>query len=233
MHRLGRLFRLADALDDLGDEARDVLVGDRRARLAHRLGGRLLDLRLGVPHEPVEDGDDLSQVARHLLRVLLGEVAEHLGAAEVALPLAVALGQHHRDDEAQRVRRQRVPQSRDDLVCGELHRLHLVRERLDDVQKHRRNPGLSRGAELGEQGVERDERSGALVRLGLALVGELRLEARDEPRRLEGQRPAGRHLVCQGLGSSLHSIGRVGREDRRNIVRSHGCRSSKGVAVVC
>ena len=71
---------------------------------------------------------------------------------------------------------------------------------LDDVRKHRRNPGLSRGAELGEQGVERDERSGALVRLGLALVGELRLEARDEPRRLEGQLRAAARRVTSRTG---------------------------------
>ena len=55
------MFRVDDAPDDLGDEADDVLVLHRVAGRVHRLGRGVLDLRLGVVHERVEDGDHLSQ----------------------------------------------------------------------------------------------------------------------------------------------------------------------------
>ncbi|KAF1733277.1 hypothetical protein CRV24_007176 [Beauveria bassiana] len=59
VNSLRDIFRLGDTLDELGNEALNILVDDELAELLHGLVGAILDLLLGVPHGLGNDGNEL------------------------------------------------------------------------------------------------------------------------------------------------------------------------------
>jgi hypothetical protein len=86
---LGNVLGLGDTLDELGNEALDILVGDQGAKSLHGGVGGLLDLSLGVPHGTRDDGDQVGNTESHLSR---GGGSEDLNALEVGHLLGPLLG---------------------------------------------------------------------------------------------------------------------------------------------
>ena len=86
---LGDVLGLSDTLDELGNEALDILVGDQGAELLHGGVSGLLDLSLGVPHGTGDDGDQVGDTESHLGG---SRVGEELNALEVGHLLGPLLG---------------------------------------------------------------------------------------------------------------------------------------------
>jgi hypothetical protein len=83
------VLRLGDTLDELRNEALDILVGDQGAESLHGGVGGLLDLGLGVPHSTGDDGNQVRDTEGHLSG---GGGGEDLNALEVGHLLGPLLG---------------------------------------------------------------------------------------------------------------------------------------------
>mmetsp|Transcript_18011 Transcript_18011/g.45157 ORF Transcript_18011/g.45157 Transcript_18011/m.45157 type:complete len:595 (-) Transcript_18011:110-1894(-) len=176
VHRLGHLLRLQDALDDLRHELLDVGVRVAREDGGDGGGRRRLDLRLGVPHQPGQHGHHLRQLAAHLRGRLLGEGREQLGAQQVDLPLAVALGQDRRQDRSDALRGERLDHRLGREVRLRRHWLHLVGRRRKDQGQVGHEERLGDGGAGLRHLAHGAERAGAVVGRSLPGVRQLSLE---------------------------------------------------------
>ncbi|KAH6610128.1 hypothetical protein Trco_000148 [Trichoderma cornu-damae] len=92
---LGDVLRLGDTLDELRNEALDILVDNQLADALHGLVGVLLDLLLGVPHGLGDNGDQVGDAVGELSRGSLDEGEDEVQSSHLFGPLlSVADGLH-------------------------------------------------------------------------------------------------------------------------------------------
>ena len=96
MNRLRDVLWLGDTLDQLGNEALDILVDDETADLLHGAVSHLLDLGLGVPHRLGDDGDKIWNAEGELCGRGFNERLDTAEAGDLLLPL---LGGEDRVDD--------------------------------------------------------------------------------------------------------------------------------------
>jgi hypothetical protein len=183
VNSLGDVLRLSDTLDQLGNEALDILVGDQGAELLHGGVGSLLDLGLGVPHGTRNDGDQVWDTESHLCGCAGGEDLNAPQISHLFRPLLCVL--------------KRLDDVGDDGldgvgVCGgdnglggglgsDLDGAHLVtngvQHRGEELDKVR----LDGSGDVGVLCDGADSVEGALAGDGILLVGELLLQQVNSP----------------------------------------------------
>jgi hypothetical protein len=180
---LGDVLRLGDTLDELGNEALDILVGDQGAESLHGGVSGLLDLRLGVPHGTRDDGDQVWDTESHLCGGALGEDLNALQVGHLFGPLLCSLERLDDvgDDGLDGVG---VCGSDDGLSGGlgsDLDAAHLVADSGEDGGEELDKVGLDCGGDVGVLGDGADGIESALAGDGILLAGELLLQQVDGP----------------------------------------------------
>ena len=180
---LGNVLRLGDTLDELGNEALDILVGDQGAELLHGAVSSLLNLSLGVPHGTGDNGDQVRDTESHLSGRRGNECLNALEIGHLLGPLLSGLKRLGKvgDDGLDSVG---VGGSDDGLGGGlssNLDTRHLVADGGQDVGEKGDKVGLDGGGDLGVLGNSADGIEGALAGDGILLVGELLLQKLDSP----------------------------------------------------
>lgn len=183
MNGLGDILRLSNTLDELGNEALDIPVGDETAQSLHGGVGGLLDLSLGVPHGTRDDGDQVGDTECELSRGALGEDLDALKIGDLLGPLErrVERVDDVRDDGLNSV----GVGSRDDGLGGglggDLDGAHLVGNCVEGIGQQGDEVGLDSGGDgrvLGDgaDGVER-----TLTGDGILAVAQLLPEQLNSP----------------------------------------------------
>lgn len=183
---LGDVLRLSDTLDELGNEALDILVGDQGAENLHGAVGSLLDLRLGVPHGTRDDGNQVGNTESHLCGGALGEDLDALEVGHLLGPLLCVL--QRVDDVGDDGLDGVGVGSHDDGLGGglssDLDAAHLVTDRGQHVRQEGNEVGLDRGGDVRVLGDSTDGIESALTGDGILLAGELLLKHLDSPGRV-------------------------------------------------
>lgn len=186
VNRLGDVLGLGDTLDELGNEAVDILVDDQSADLLHGGVGPLLDLGLGVPHGLGDDGNQLWDAVGGLDG---GGSGEELDALKIAHLLGPLLGVPDGLDE---VRDQGLDGGgvggTGDGECGSVGGVlnwdHLVTDGVEDGGKKGDEVRLNSGVDLRVRSDGLDGIAGTLSCVGILLVGKLLLQRLDGPGRV-------------------------------------------------
>jgi hypothetical protein len=178
---LWNVLRLGDTLDELGNEALDILVGDQLADLLHSGVCGLLDFRLGVPHRLRNDGNEVGDTERGLSRRSLGEGLDTLEVSHLLRPLLCG-------PETVNVVRNHglvsvgvcgAGDHNGSLGSGVLDWYHLVTDSGENLGEHVDEVGLDRGGDCGVLSDEADGVQRPLASHGILLVGELLLQSVD------------------------------------------------------
>lgn len=181
MDRLGDILGLGDTLDELGNEALDILVGDQGAQLLHSLVGGLLDLGLGVPHGTGDDGDQVGHAEGHLSGGRGAQVLDELEIHHLLGPLLRRLERVRQvgDDGLDSVGVGRVDDRLGGSLSGLLDGHHLVANGGEHVGEQGDEVGLDAGRHLRVVGDGLDGDQRALADGGILLVGDLLLQLLD------------------------------------------------------
>lgn len=180
---LGDVLGLSDTLDELGDEAVDILVDDQRADLLHGGVSSLLDLVLGVPHGLRDDGDKLGDAESGLDGGGLGKSDNALKVGHLLLPLLSVVDglDEVRDEGLDGVGVGHAGDGKGGGLGGVLDGDHLVTDGGKDGGEEGDEERLNSGADLRVRGDGLDGIAGALTGEGILLVGEGLLQGGDSP----------------------------------------------------
>ncbi|KXT07235.1 hypothetical protein AC578_2421 [Pseudocercospora eumusae] len=172
---------LGDTLDELRNEALDILVDDKLAHLLHGGVCALLDLRLGVPHGLGDDGDEVW----HLVCSLCwGALAEGLDALEIGHlfgPLLCVVDGVDEvwDQELDGVGVDGLGDGKGGVLGSDLDGGHLVTDGGQDVGEELDEVWLDGGRDVGMLRNGGDGLAGELACVGILLVVEHLLQALD------------------------------------------------------
>jgi len=230
VNAVGSLLGTVDASDQVGDGGHQIGVTDNVEAVSDGLGGLVTDLRLGIPHGLADNGDDIRESSRDLLRSRLGQTRQDVHSTDLGLPLGFLDGVE--DDGQQETDSVSGGESHDSLG-GNLGGLtdddHLVRVELKDLGHLGDQEGLAGLAKGVGQGGESKE-SALTVGDGLLVLEEGR-EALDDGDRLdetlglgEGGKRVGGDLALLGVLGLDDGINKWGRhiEDRGCVYRGKG-----------
>jgi hypothetical protein len=183
VNSLGDVLRLGDTLDELRNEALDILVGDQGAENLHGAVGSLLDFRLGVPHGSRDDGDQVGDAEGHLCGGALGEGLDALEVAHLFGPFLCVLERVDdvRDDGLDGVGVCGRDNSLGGSLGGDLDASDLVTDSGQHVGQKGDEVGLNSGRDVGVLGDGADSVEGTLAGDGILLAGELLLQHLDSP----------------------------------------------------
>jgi len=175
VNSLGDVLWLGDTLDQLGNEALDILVGDEGAETLHGGVGGLLDLGLGVPHGTRDDGNQVRDAESHLCRCAGSEDLDALEIAHLFWPLLCGL--ERLDDVRDNGLDGVGVRCGDDGLSGALGRdldgAHLVANGAQDGGEELNEVRLDIGGDVGVLGNGADGIERALAGDGILLAGEL------------------------------------------------------------
>lgn len=185
MDSLGNVLGLGDTLDELGDEALNILVDDQTADLLHGGVGGLLDLSLGVPHGLGDNGDQVGNLEGELSGGAANKNVDTLEGGHLLSPLG-GVGdrlEDRRKDGLDSVGVDGLDDGEGGSLSGVLDGNHLVTDGGQDGAEESDEVRLNTGGNgrLGSDGP--DGLEGPLTGVGVLLVGKLLLEALDSPKR--------------------------------------------------
>ncbi|PKS05983.1 hypothetical protein jhhlp_007816 [Lomentospora prolificans] len=183
VNSLGDVLRLGDTLDELRNEALNILVDNERADLLHRLIGALLDVLLGIPHGLGNDGDQVRNTEGYLSGGGLDEGIEEVEGDHLLLPL-LGSGDGGHDGGEDSLDSIGV----DGLSDGEgggggliLDSRDLVSRGSEDGREKSNKEGLDVGRDLRVLSDSGDGDQGLFTGKGVLLASKLLLEGFDSP----------------------------------------------------
>ena len=199
---LGDVLRLGDTLDELGNEALDILVDDKAANLLHGAVGVLLDLGFRVPHGLGDDGDEIWNAEGELDRRRLDESLDALETGQLLRPL---LRRENRVDDRWECRLDGIwvhgLDNGDGGILGKvLHVDHLVGDGRENRAEEGKNVRLDAGSDGGVLSNGEDGLESPLTSTGILLVGELLLEELDSPETVSSE-------FCQTKTKKTYLVG--------------------------
>ena len=185
MNRLSDVLGLSDTLDELRNEAIDILVDDQGADLLHGAVGVLLDLGLGVPHGLGDNGDEVWHAESELNGRGLDESLDALETGHLLSPLlSVENGVDDRGKGSLDSIRVDGLDDGDGGLLGEvLHGDDLVGDSSENGAKEGENVRLDAWGDGGMLGHGEDGLEGTLAGGSILLAGKLLLEECDSPGR--------------------------------------------------
>ena len=172
---------LGDTLDELRNEALNVLVGDKLADLLHGAVGLLLHLSLGVPHSLGDNWDKVRHTDGSLRRRSLSQGLDTLEVGHLLGPL---LGVADRvdvvwDEGLDGVGVDGLGDGKCGVLRGDLDRDHLVADGSKDVREQLNQVWLNDGGNVCVLGDGGDGLASVLVGVGILLVVQHRAELLD------------------------------------------------------
>ena len=187
MDRLGDVLRFGDTLDELGNEALDILVGDQSADLLHCAVGSLLDFGLGIPHGGRDDGNQVGHTESKLGR---GALAQDLDDLEISHLFRPFLGGVERLDNVGNYGLDGVGVGSpyDGLgssLGSDLDGAHLVANGGQCGGQEGNEVGLDSGGDGRVLGDGADGVQRTLANSGILLVAELLLQKLNGPRKCQ------------------------------------------------
>jgi len=177
------VLRLGDTLDELGDEALNILVGDQLADLLHGAVGSLLDFGLGVPHGLGDDRDQVGDTVGELDGSGLDQGVDAVESGHLLLPL-LGVGEgvdDRRENGLDGVGVGGLDESNGSSLGRVLHGDHLVADRGQDRAEQLDEVRLEAGSDGGVLSNRPDGIQGAFTSGSILLVSELLLERLDSP----------------------------------------------------
>lgn len=174
---------LGDTLDELGNEALNILVGDETAKSLHGGVSSLLDLSLGIPHSTGDDGNQVGHTESELSRGALGEDLDALKIADLLGPLESCLKRVDdvRDDGLHRVGVRGGDDSLGGSLRSNLDGAHLVGDGVEGIGQKRHEVGLDGGRDGCVLGDGADSVKGALADDRILAVAQLLAEQLNSP----------------------------------------------------
>ncbi|GFF58995.1 hypothetical protein IFM46972_11263 [Aspergillus udagawae] len=183
VNSLGNVLGLGDTLDELGNEALNILVDDQTANLLHCGVGSLLDIGLGVPHGLGHSGDQFRHTEGELSRGGLDEAVEAVKSAHLLLPLLGILEgvQNDRHNGLDSVGVDTLHDGEGGSLGSLLNGSHLVTGSSEDGAEERDEVGLNTGSDGLVGGDSANGLASTLTGSSILLVVELLLECIDSP----------------------------------------------------
>lgn len=182
---LGDVLRLGDTLDELGNEALNILVDDELADGLHDLVGVLLDLLLGVPHGLRDDGDQVGNTVGELSRGGLDKGKDEVQSSHLFWPLLGSADRLHqvREGALDSVAVDGAGNGQDSSGSGILDSGDLVANSGKKGGQKNDEVGLNVGGDLRVRGNGLNGDSSLLTGSGVLLVDEALLDVSDDPRK--------------------------------------------------
>lgn len=177
------VLRLGDTLDELWDEALDILVDDQAANLLHGSMGSLLDLWLGIPHGLGDDRDQVWHAVSELDWGGSNEEIDALQANSLFRPLDRGLErvQDEWENSLDRVGADSLDDGKSSSSGGVLDRDLLVTNRWKDDSEKVDEVSLDSRSDRRMLSDGLDGLNSMLASSGVLLVGKLGLEMGDDP----------------------------------------------------
>lgn len=151
VNSLGDVLRLRDTLDELGNEALNILVGDEAAKSLHGGVSGLLDLSLGIPHGTGNDRNQVGHAESELSRGALGEDLDQLEIGDLLGPLESCLKRVNdvRNDGLDGVGVRSADDGLGSSLSSDLDGAHLVGNSVEGIGQKRDEVGFDSGGDGG------------------------------------------------------------------------------------